>query len=175
MHTLQQVCRPQGCQQGVNCTAGNSVSCLRAAQRHRRSLGVELSQKVTRRRWHRADLRSQAASGPNDTPQQQPSPEEREAIRANVDKASQMLEEILEEISDEIFIAQATAYLTDEPEEGSNEAVRQAVARRLEFLDANFLAALNAYVQVGVQLRWCSLNPPPEPARRTSPRLFMPS
>lgn len=59
-----------------------------------------------------------------------------------------MLEEILEEISDEIFIAQATAYLTDEPEEGSNEAVRQAVARRLEFLDANFLAALNAYVQV---------------------------
>jgi hypothetical protein len=95
------------------------------------------------RRWHGA-----SRATPDGPPRpQEPSEEEREAIRANVDKATQMLEEILEEVSDEVFIAQATAYLTDEPEDGSPEALRQAVARRLEFLDANFLAALNAYVQ----------------------------
>lgn len=55
---------------------------------------------------------------------------------------------------------QATAYITaaSEREEGENsepeallteaEAVRSAVVQRIEFLDANFLAALNGYVEV---------------------------
>jgi hypothetical protein len=113
------------------------------------------------RRWHVA--RAAPADGPP-RPQEEPSDEEREAIRANVDKATQMLEEILQEVSDEVFIAQATAYLTDEPEDGSPEALRQAVARRLEYLDANFLAALNAYVQVRSPPRLRRPCPAPLPA-----------
>ena len=45
---------------------------------------------------------------------------------------------------------QATAYISEESGEPMSEedAVRSAVVQRIEFLDANFLAALNGYVQV---------------------------
>ena len=51
-----------------------------------------------------------------------------------------------------IPVTQATAYIS----EGASapmteeEAVRGAVVTRIEFLDANFLAALNGYIQVCV-------------------------
>lgn len=77
-----------------------------------------------------------------------PSEAEAEAIRANVDRAAQTLNEILEEVSNALFVSEATAMLSSEaPEISQAEALRSAVATRLEWLDANFLAALNAYCQ----------------------------
>lgn len=69
------------------------------------------------------------------------------AIRDNVERAAKTLDEMIEEVSQEMFLAEATAYLyAEQPELQMAEAVRSTVIKRLEWLDANFLAALNAYV-----------------------------
>uniref|UniRef100_A0A7S3VMY3 Uncharacterized protein n=1 Tax=Dunaliella tertiolecta TaxID=3047 RepID=A0A7S3VMY3_DUNTE len=72
-----------------------------------------------------------------------------EAVRANVNRAAGVLEEVLNDILQELLVDQAASYLTEErPELNEMEAVRNAVIQRIELLDANFLAALNGYIQV---------------------------
>ncbi len=71
-----------------------------------------------------------------------------ETIRENVNRAAKTLEEMVEEVAREMFASEAAAYLSaDPPELAQADAVRSAVSSRLEWLDANFLAALNVYVQ----------------------------
>lgn len=54
----------------------------------------------------------------------------------------------MEEVAREMFASEAAAFLSsDPPELAQADAVRSAVSSRLEWLDANFLAALNVYVQ----------------------------
>ncbi|KAF5838144.1 hypothetical protein DUNSADRAFT_3339 [Dunaliella salina] len=72
-----------------------------------------------------------------------------EAVRASVNRAAGVLEEVLNDILQELLVDQAASYLTEEsPELNEMEAVRNAVIQRIELLDANFLAALNGYIQV---------------------------
>ncbi len=59
-----------------------------------------------------------------------------------------MLSDMLDEVMRERFVSEAVAYLQGElsdPMENSALAVRDAVSRRLDFLDANFLTGLEGY------------------------------
>jgi hypothetical protein len=59
-----------------------------------------------------------------------------------------MVGEIVEEVTREMFVSNAVAYLQeDQPDQTELLAVRTAVKRRLEFLDANFLTALGGFVK----------------------------
>lgn len=72
--------------------------------------------------------------------------DERAAVRAAVDSAARTLDEIVEEVSREVFVSEAAAYVFDsDADVALSDAVRGAVARRLEWLDGNFLAAVGAY------------------------------
>lgn len=51
-------------------------------------------------------------------------------------------------------MSEAAAYVySDKPEVALADAVRGAVVRRLEWLDANFLAAINAYMEAARKLQ----------------------
>ncbi|KXZ50118.1 hypothetical protein GPECTOR_18g92 [Gonium pectorale] len=58
-----------------------------------------------------------------------------------------MVGEIVDEVTREMFISEAVAYIQDDrPDQTELHAVRTAVMRRLEFLDANFLTALGGFI-----------------------------
>lgn len=66
----------------------------------------------------------------------------------NVERAAKMLNDIVEEVFSEMFVSNSVAYVTeDEPDLKQAEAIRTAVMKRIEFLDANFLGALSGYEQ----------------------------
>lgn len=74
--------------------------------------------------------------------------QKRAEIAANVDRAAQMIGEIVDEVTREMFVSEAVAYLVrDQADQTELAAVRTAVARRVEFLDANFLAALTGFIR----------------------------
>ncbi|KAF6260175.1 hypothetical protein COO60DRAFT_1508976 [Scenedesmus sp. NREL 46B-D3] len=77
-------------------------------------------------------------------------PELEASIRHNVDRAAHTLQEMMSEVLNELLIEEASAYVLDEatPSIDLKQAARNAVVKRLEWLDANFLAALNAYMSV---------------------------
>ncbi|KAF8059359.1 PEP-related development arrested 1 [Scenedesmus sp. PABB004] len=70
------------------------------------------------------------------------------SIRAGVDRAAATLQDIVTEVLNELLVEEASAYVMDEEGPGLalNQAARNAVVKRLEWLDSNFLAALNAYL-----------------------------
>jgi hypothetical protein len=81
------------------------------------------------------------------------SDDERAAIRRSVDLAAATLDEIVEEVTREVFLSEAAAYVYDDaPEVAMRDAVRGAVAKRLEWLDANFLGAVNGYMEASRRL-----------------------
>ncbi|KAI8473087.1 MAG: hypothetical protein J3K34DRAFT_501351 [Monoraphidium minutum] len=99
----------------------------------------------------RGPPRAAAAAAPPPPPEL--SDDERAAVRRGVDRAAATLDEIVEEISREVFVSEAAAYMySDAPEVALADAVRGAVVRRLEWLDANFLAAVNAYSEAARKL-----------------------
>ncbi|KAL6757921.1 hypothetical protein V8C86DRAFT_3094409 [Haematococcus lacustris] len=64
-------------------------------------------------------------------------------------KAAVVLDEMLEQVMQELFVEQAASYLAEEAVELSEcQAIRNAVSERMAVLDTNFLAALNGYIQV---------------------------
>lgn len=66
----------------------------------------------------------------------------------NVERAAKMLDEIVEEVFSDLFVSSGVAYVTEEaPDVAPAEVIRAAVMKRIEFMDANFLAAANGYVQ----------------------------
>jgi len=70
-----------------------------------------------------------------------------EAVEA-VERASKTIDEILREMSDTMFVEVATAdVLGEEPELTQSEALRGAIKKRLNDLDASFMAALAAYMR----------------------------
>eukprot|EP00879_Flechtneria_rotunda_P010520 GHRR01010997.1.p1 GENE.GHRR01010997.1~~GHRR01010997.1.p1 ORF type:complete len:525 (+),score=202.09 GHRR01010997.1:426-2000(+) len=76
------------------------------------------------------------------------------SVRQNVERAAQTLNDIITEALNEMLLEEASAYLAgqDEPDLQLSQAARNAVVKRLDWLDANFLAALNAYLATpGVQ------------------------
>eukprot|EP00195_Chlamydomonas_chlamydogama_P008745 CAMPEP_0202897154 /NCGR_PEP_ID=MMETSP1392-20130828/5993_1 /ASSEMBLY_ACC=CAM_ASM_000868 /TAXON_ID=225041 /ORGANISM="Chlamydomonas chlamydogama, Strain SAG 11-48b" /LENGTH=366 /DNA_ID=CAMNT_0049582727 /DNA_START=253 /DNA_END=1353 /DNA_ORIENTATION=- len=90
-----------------------------------------------------------ASSASASTKASKPEPAlDRESIRKNVDRAAQMLDEMLEEVMRDMFVEEAAAYISN-AQAGltEEEAVRRAVVQRLEYMDANFLAALNGYIK----------------------------
>ena len=97
-----------------------------------------------------------AAAAPSSPPPPPPPPEltddERAAVRAAVEAAAKTLDDIVEEVSREVFVAEAAAYVYNEsPDVALADAVRGAVARRLEWLDGNFLAAVGAYADAAAR------------------------
>ncbi|KAG2493512.1 hypothetical protein HYH03_008328 [Edaphochlamys debaryana] len=59
-----------------------------------------------------------------------------------------MLGEIVDEVTRELFLSEAVAYLQEDAADTSEQlAVREAVSRRLDFLDANFLTALSGFIR----------------------------
>jgi hypothetical protein len=74
--------------------------------------------------------------------------EERAALIRGVERAAATLDEIVEEVSHEVFVSEATAYIySEDPDVALADAVRGAVTRRLEWLDSDFLAAVGAYTE----------------------------
>lgn len=74
---------------------------------------------------------------------------DRDLIQENIENAAKVLNDIIEEVGRNMFVSEATAFVTSEnPDMSQQEAIRNAVVQRIEFLDANFLAALGAYIQV---------------------------
>lgn len=82
------------------------------------------------------------------------------SIRASVERAASTLDDIVREVLDELLLEEASAYLLENEQGNENDeqqqqalaqhnarlhaAARGAVVKRLEWLDGNFLAALNA-------------------------------
>ncbi|KAG2432564.1 hypothetical protein HXX76_008909 [Chlamydomonas incerta] len=59
-----------------------------------------------------------------------------------------MIGEIVDEVTREMFVSEAVAYLVrDQADQSELAAIRTAVARRVEFLDANFLTALTGFIR----------------------------
>ncbi|KAG1672207.1 hypothetical protein FOA52_002908 [Chlamydomonas sp. UWO 241] len=81
------------------------------------------------------------------------------AVREQVERAAKLMEEMLEEIMSELFVEQAAAYIAPGadgsgrggPPLSEADAVRSTVVQRIEFLDANFLAALNGYIDAAAR------------------------
>lgn len=74
------------------------------------------------------------------------SPED-QAIKEQIDKAARMLNSMMEEIHQEAFVSGAVSEVTGQaPEVTEAEAIRKAVASRLDQLDEAFLMALGAYI-----------------------------
>ncbi|KAL0035493.1 hypothetical protein WJX77_008779 [Trebouxia sp. C0004] len=74
------------------------------------------------------------------------SPED-QAINEQVDRAARMLNSMMEEIHQEAFVSGAVSEVTGQaPEVTEAEAIRKAVASRLDQLDEAFLMALGAYI-----------------------------
>ncbi|GIL92422.1 hypothetical protein Vretimale_6501 [Volvox reticuliferus] len=90
-----------------------------------------------------------AAAPDNSTQPPQPDPVKKRAeITANVERASAMVGEIVDEVTREMFISEAVAYIQeDRSDQTELTAVRDAVARRLDFLDANFLTTLSGFIR----------------------------
>ncbi|GLC37631.1 hypothetical protein PLESTF_001640200 [Pleodorina starrii] len=102
------------------------------------------------RRRAGAPLSAAAASGPpppsdSSSPKADPA-QKRAEIAANVERAAAMVGEIVNEVTRELFVSEAVAYLKDDRADQTElAAVRAAVARRLDFLDANFLTTLSGF------------------------------
>lgn len=66
-----------------------------------------------------------------------------------MDRAAQVVGEIVDEVSREMFVTEAVAYLQEDKdgEQTELQAIKMAVMRRLEFLDANFLTALGGFIR----------------------------
>ncbi|GAX77155.1 hypothetical protein CEUSTIGMA_g4600.t1 [Chlamydomonas eustigma] len=79
----------------------------------------------------------------------EPDGSDRAIIKEHMDKAGKLMDDMLNDILNELFAEQATSYISEEagPPISEEEAVRKAVVQRIEFLDANFLGALNGYIQ----------------------------
>jgi hypothetical protein len=78
--------------------------------------------------------------------------DEREAVRRGVERAAEVLDDIVEEVGREVFASEAAAYVTGEaPDVPLADAARGAIAKRLEWLDESFLAALGAYSEVAAR------------------------
>ncbi|EFJ38967.1 hypothetical protein VOLCADRAFT_108806 [Volvox carteri f. nagariensis] len=93
-----------------------------------------------------------AAPGPNPTgPSSSSQPDaaqKRAEITANVERAAAMVGEIVNEVTRELFVSEAVAYIqNDRADQTELVAVREAVARRLDFLDANFLTTLAGFIR----------------------------
>ncbi|DBB14614.1 hypothetical protein WJX82_003763 [Trebouxia sp. C0006] len=74
------------------------------------------------------------------------SPED-QAINEQIDKAARMLNSMMEEIHQEAFVSGAVSEVTGQaPEVTEAEAIRKAVASRMDQLDEAFLMALGAYI-----------------------------
>jgi hypothetical protein len=82
------------------------------------------------------------------------------AIRAHVDQAAKTLDDIIEEVAQSLLLSEATSIISgDAPEVAQAQAIENAIADRLDWLDANFLAAVNAYIQVPGARLGCRLCP----------------
>ncbi|GBF97706.1 hypothetical protein Rsub_09764 [Raphidocelis subcapitata] len=133
--------RPRRCLCGSAHTAVGSSRLARAGARP-----AAAPRSRARRRAAAPPARAAAADPPPLTA------DERAALRASVDAAAATLDEIVEEVSREVFVSEAAAYLYEEAADvAMADAVRGAVARRIEWLDANFLAAVGAYGEAARQ------------------------
>lgn len=73
---------------------------------------------------------------------------DRESMRS-LDDAQRILEDMLQEICNTLFVSEAAAFVTgDAADTTQAEVVREAVAKRIEVLDQGFLTACSAYASV---------------------------
>ncbi|GIL68488.1 hypothetical protein Vafri_21758 [Volvox africanus] len=116
-----------------------------------------LSKPLSRRRP--SALANAAAAGNSSQPQQPDPVQKRAEISANVERAAAMVGEIVNEVTREMFISEAVAYIQeDRSDQTELTAVRDAVARRLDFLDANFLTTLSGFIRACEQRGDAHLN-----------------
>ncbi|KAG2454128.1 hypothetical protein HYH02_001164 [Chlamydomonas schloesseri] len=101
-----------------------------------------------RRGWAPVAAAATGADAGNDGGLSANPAQKRAEIAANVDRAAQMIGEIVDEVTREMFVSEAVAYLVrDQADQTELAAIRTAVARRVEFLDANFLTALTGFIR----------------------------
>lgn len=69
------------------------------------------------------------------------------AVAERVQRATKLIDDMIQEIGRDMLAEDAASYLTDTPAEDSEAgAVRRAVVARIEYLDADFLAAVGAFI-----------------------------